>query len=109
MTVEEALDTIEVRLRRRLAATHNHPVYVALSERLERLRTAQLQQASASVAFLRELLELAQQIIAAEKADDAGTLDILPDPNVGALTQIFHEYAPSDAPVIIESVVVDID
>ena len=84
-------------------------MYVALSERLERLRTAQLQQASASVAFLRDLLELAQQILAAEKADDAGTLDILPDPNVGALTQIFQEYAPSDAPVIIESVVVDID
>jgi type I restriction enzyme R subunit len=109
VTVEEALDTIEVRLRRRLAATHNHPVYVALSERLERLRTAQLHQASASVAFLRDLLELAQQIIAAEKADDAGTLDILPDPNVGALTQIFREYAPSDAPAVIESVVVDID
>ena len=112
MTVGEALDTIEARIRRRLDATHNHPVYVALSERLERLRHRQLTQAAASVDFLRELLELAQQVTAVERADDEGHLDevsILPDPNVGALTQIFREYAPRDVPVIIENVVNDID
>jgi len=109
ITVAEALDTIEGRLRRRLAASGNQPIYVALSQRLERLRQAQLEQASASVEFLRELLELAQQVTAAEKADDAGELELLPDPNVGALTQIFREYAPSGAPVILENVVTDID
>ena len=112
ITLGEALDTIEARIRRRLDATHNHPVYVALSERLERLRHRQLTQAAASVDFLRELLELAQQVTAVERADDEGHLDevsILPDPNVGALTQIFREYAPPDSPVIIENVVNDID
>jgi type I restriction enzyme R subunit len=109
MTVAEALDTIEARLRRRLAKSGNHPFYVALSQRLERLRQAQLDQASASVEFLRELLELAQQVTAAEKADDAGELDRLVDPNVGALTQIFREYAPPDVPVILANVVTDID
>jgi len=109
LTVEEAMDTIEARLRRRLGESGNHPVYVALSERLERLRKAQLEQASASLAFLRELLELAQQVTAAEKAEEAGKLDLLPDPNVGALTQIFREYAPPDVPVIVENVVNDID
>jgi len=34
MTVGEALDTIEARLRRRLASSGNHAVYVQLSERL---------------------------------------------------------------------------
>ena len=112
LTVGEALDTIEARIRRRLDATHHHPVYVALSDRLERLRHRQLTQATASVDFLRELLELAQQVTAVEHADDEGRLDqvsILPDPNVGALTQIFREYAPPDTPVIIENVVTDID
>jgi type I restriction enzyme, R subunit len=63
MTVGEALDTIEARIRARLAATHDHPAYVALSDRLERFRHRQLTQATASVDFLRELLGLAQQVI----------------------------------------------
>lgn len=67
--------------------------------------------ASASIEFLREILELAQQVTAAERIEDEspGALSLLPDPNVGALTQIFREYAPSDSPVILESVVADID
>jgi type I restriction enzyme R subunit len=111
ITVTEALDTIESRIRFRLQKSAGQSVYVTLSERLERLRTRQLSQASASVDFLRDILELARQVIAVERADDEGHLDesILPDPNVGALTQIFREYAPSDVPVIIEAVVNDID
>src|SRR5438552_2861778 len=76
------------------------------------LTHALVTQAAASVDFLRELLELAQQVTAVEHAEDEGHLDevsILPDPNVGALTQIFREYAPPNSPVIIENVVNDID
>jgi type I restriction enzyme R subunit len=112
MTVGEALDTIGARIRRRLESSGNHPVYVALSERLERLRHRQLSQASASVEFLHEILDLAQQVTAVERADDTGELDsvsVLPDPNVGALTQILREYAPPDIPLIVENVVTDID
>jgi type I restriction enzyme, R subunit len=112
MTIGEALDTIEARIRRRLDTSRDHPIYVALSDRLERLRHRQLSQASASVEFLREILELARQVTAVERAEDQGHLDevrILPDPNLGALTQIFREYAPADTPVIIENVVADID
>jgi len=57
-------------------------------------------------------LELARQVTAVERADDKGHLDdvsILPDPNVGALTQILREFAPPDTPMIIENVVNDID
>lgn len=112
MTVGEALDTIEDRLRRRMERSANHPVYVALSERLDRLRRAQLDKASASVEFLREILELAQQVTAAERTEDEeglAALSLLPDPNIGALTQIFREYAPDGAPQILTSVVTDID
>jgi len=49
VTVAEALETIESRLRRRLESSGAHPVYIALSERLERLRRAQLDKFSASM------------------------------------------------------------
>ena len=112
ITVAEAFDTIEARIRRRLESSGNHPVYVAISERLERLRSRQITQAAASVEILKELLDVAKHVTAAERADDAGQIDavsILPDPNVGALTQILREYAPPDVPVIIENIVADID
>jgi type I restriction enzyme R subunit len=112
VTVAEALDTIEARIRRRLHDSGGHSVYIALSERLERLRSRQLTHAAASVRFLRELLELARQVVAVERADDEGRLDeldLLPDPNVGALTQILRKYAPTDTPVIVENVVSDVD
>ncbi|MCB1003978.1 MAG: hypothetical protein KDB35_07300, partial [Acidimicrobiales bacterium] len=89
-----------------------HKVYVELSERLERLRRAQLDRAEASVAFLQELLEVARQVTAAERteeADGVGGLDLLPDPKVGALTQILAEYAPEQTPQIIRNVADDID
>ena len=112
MTVGEALDTIGARIRRRLESSGNYPVYVALSERLERHRHRQLSQASTSVEFLHEILDLAQQVTAVERADDTGELDsisVRPDPNIGVLTQIFREYAPPDVPLIVENVVTDID
>jgi type I restriction enzyme R subunit len=111
ITVAEALDTIDARLKRRLAST-GHPAYLSLAERLERLRKASLEKAEASVEFLREILDLAKQVAAAEKAEAEGgteALSLLPDPKVGALTQILDEYRPEDTPVIVEEVVADID
>lgn len=112
ITVGEALDTIEARIKRRLKSSGNHQVFVALSDRLDRLRKSQLDKASASIEFLRELLELAKQVTAAERAEEEGRLDepgLLPDPNIGALTQIFEEYRPADTPVIVEEIVSNID
>lgn len=112
ITVAEALETIEARLQRRLAGSGNHAAYVSLAERLERLRRTSLERAEASVEFLREILELAKQLTAAEKVEEEGgtaALSLLPDPKVGALTQILDEYGPKDTPVIVEEVVADID
>lgn len=111
ITVAEAFDTIEARIRRRLESSGNHPVYVAISERLERLRTRQMTKSAASVEILKELLDVAKHVTVAERAEDDGHLEvsILPDPNVGALTQILREYAPPGVPVIIEHIVADID
>jgi type I restriction enzyme R subunit len=112
ITVGEALDTIGERLKRRLVSSNGHPVFVSLAERLERLRRTSLERAEASVEFLREILELAKQVTAAEKVEDEGgvaALSLLPDPKVGALTQILNEFGPADTPVIVEEVVADVD
>jgi type I restriction enzyme R subunit len=112
-TAAEVVDNIASRLRKRLEGGNgSHRAYKSLSERLERLRERQLAKAQDSVDFLRDLLDLARDLAAAEKAEDtsgAGGLDLLPDPNVGALTQIFEEYKPEGVPVIVGKVVADID
>lgn len=109
----EILDTIYARLKKRLEGPNgNHPVYRSLAERLERLRERTLADAEQSIEWLREAFTAAKDLTAAEKAEDeagAGGLDLLPDPNVFALTQIFREYAPPDTPVLIERVVQEVD
>ncbi len=110
-TVDEVLDTIESRLRRKLAGPVAHPVWRTLSERLEELRRSRVAGAMDSVAFLKRLLELARQVVEAERAEVDGRLhefEVL-DPDRGALTQILEEYAPPGVPVIVAKVVEDID
>ncbi|MER2133726.1 MAG: hypothetical protein ABS910_03500 [Arthrobacter sp.] len=113
ITAAEVVDNIAARLRKRLAGTNGlHRAYQSLAERLERLRERQVAKAQESVDFLRELLDLARDLAAAEKAEDeSGSkgLDLLPNPHTGALTQIFEEYKPEGVPVIVGKVVADID
>ncbi len=110
-TTEDVLDTLERRLAKKLEGTQSHPVWVSLAERLDKLRQAKIDSAAASVEFLRRLLELARDLVSAEKAADQGNLNEFKvvDPDRGALTQILLEYAPPDTPVIVESVVEQID
>jgi len=110
-TVEDVLQTLEERLRRKLGG-RPHPVWVSLADRLEALRQAKLQTAAASVEFLKRLLEVARALVEAEKREAEGTLDemsVLPDPHKGTLTQILQEYAPEHTPALIENVVEQID
>lgn len=113
ITVTEVVDNIANRLRRRLdGANGDHSVYQSLAERLERLRERQFAKAVESISLLEEFLKLARELASAEKAEDEnGTkgLDLLPDPHLGALTQIFDEFKPKGTPAIVERVVVDID
>ena len=110
-TIDEVLDTIEKRLRRKLAGPDAHPVWRALSERLEELRLAHVTGAKDSVTFLKRLLDLARQLVEAERAEADGRLDQFQvlDPDKGALTQILEEYAPPGVPLIVSKVVEDID
>jgi type I restriction enzyme, R subunit len=112
LTIDEALSTIDARLRLRLASSHRHPIYVSLAERLSRLRAEHLERAQVSVQFLRDLLDIARQLLKTEHIEDSAGLtsvSLLPDPNVGALTQILNEYGPRRAPEVVGEVVADID
>jgi len=109
----DIIDSIAARLKKRLESGHpDHPVYKSFAERLDRLRERTLAAAEQSIEWLREAFTLAKDVTVAERAEDesgVAGLDLLPDPNVGALTQIFREFAPDDAPVMVGKVVSEID
>jgi len=110
-TVDDVLDTLEARLRKKLQGKSVHAVWRSFADRLEDLRRARMENARDSVDFLKRLLDLARQVVGAERAEADGRLDrfqIL-DPDRGALTQILEDYAPPGTPVIVENVVEQID
>jgi type I restriction enzyme R subunit len=112
-SAEEIIDSIANRLKRRMAGPNgDHAVYRSLAERLDKLRAHELSRAEGSIEFLRELFVLAADVKGAERTEDergADGLDLLPDPNVGALTQIFEEYKPEDTPVMVGDIVAEVD
>jgi type I restriction enzyme, R subunit len=110
-SAQEVMQKIEQRIQKRLNGGPGDRVWLSLSERLELLRLSRLSSAQESVEFLKHLLELAKDLIDAEKADEEGRIsevEIL-DTRKGALTQIFDEYKPEGVPVVIESVVEQVD
>ncbi|HQZ33272.1 MAG TPA: HsdR family type I site-specific deoxyribonuclease [Ilumatobacteraceae bacterium] len=109
----DIVDSIAARLKKRLeGANGDHAIFVSLAERLERLREQTLTAAEQSFEWLRDAFELARDVTTAERAEDEGGVDglsMLPDPRLGALTQIFDEFAPPDTPAMVGRVVADID
>jgi len=110
-TALEVLQRLEERIAARIAGTYGPKIWRSLSERLELLRLSRISSAEESVEFLRHLLELARDLLEAERADDEGRLDEIKvvDPRKGALTQIFEEYKPQGVPLVIENVVGQVD
>jgi type I restriction enzyme R subunit len=109
-TAIEVLQRIEERIQKRLAGGDDK-VWRTLAERLELLRLSRISSAQESVDFLKRLLELARDLIEAEKADEEGRLSDIKviDPRKGALTQIFEEYRPEGVSVVIDNVVEQVD
>ena len=110
-TALEVLQRLEERIKARLTDGEGIKVWLSLSERLELLRLSRISTAAESVEFLRHILELARDLLEAEKADDEGRISEIKvvDPRKGALTQIFEEYAPDGVPVVIENLVEQVD
>jgi type I restriction enzyme, R subunit len=59
VTLDEMLNTIDVRIRRRLENT-DHPIYRSLAEQIERLRARAIRRAEDSIECLKQALELRQ-------------------------------------------------
>lgn len=119
-TPEEIIESIEERVQKKLEAHPNSPTYQSLAARLEQLRQMQLVEAADSIEFLKKLLEVAREVVAAEagRADEGDTstlaalsepATLLPEERIGALTQLFNEVRPETTPEIVEKVVHEID
>jgi type I restriction enzyme R subunit len=97
---------VEFILTARLRKHMGNPRFKALSERLEALRERHAQGLLQSIEFLKELLGLAQDLVAAEN-------DTPPEEDEGrgkaALTELFQQVRTDSTPVIVERVVADID
>lgn len=108
---QQVLDSIEARLRRRLAEDES-PVYKSLAERIEKLRTKAIENVEDSLAFLEEALRIAQDVVAADRAAEAGddeALERMSNPKRGVLTQIVEENTPQGLHQIVPEIVDRID
>jgi type I restriction enzyme R subunit len=97
---------IDIKVSRRLRTHMGDPRFKELSERLESVRERHQQGLLLSVEFLKELLNLARDVVTAEQtlppinAEDRGK---------AALTELFEEVRNSDTPIMVERIVNDID
>lgn len=97
---------VEVQVAARIARHLHDPIFQALGTRLQELRERYAQGQQASLEFLRELLGLARDTVAAEKS-----VDDVPREERGkaALTELLDSIRTDDTPVMVERVVADID
>lgn len=97
---------IEIKVARRLREHAGDPHFRELSERLEALRERHQQGVLLSIDFLKELLNLARDVVQAESEVPA-----VEDENRGktVLTELFEEVRNESTPIIVERVVSDID
>jgi type I restriction enzyme R subunit len=97
---------IEIKLIARLRKHLDKSEFVALGERLEKLKERHEQGLLHSLDFLKELLTLASEVVQAEKRVDPVDEQAKAK---AALTELFSEVRNISTPVVVERVVNDID
>ncbi len=97
---------VEFKLTARLRKHMGNPRFKALSERLEALRERHAQGLLQSIDFLKALLSLARDLVAAEN-DTPPEED--EDRGKAALTELLQQVRTDSTPVMVERVVADID
>ena len=97
---------IEIKLIARLRKHKGNPKFVALGERLEKLKERHEQGLLHSLDFLKELLTLAKEVVEAEKkvnpVDEQAKAK-------AALSDLFAEVKNGKTPMLVERIVTDID
>ena len=97
---------IEIKVARRLRKHLGNPKFKALSERLDALRDRFESGVLNSVEFLKQLLQLAKEVLQAEKEVPPEEDE---DRGKAALTELFNEAKTAETPIMVERVVTDID
>ena len=97
---------IEIKVARRLRKHLHDPRFKALAERLEDLKNRHEQGLLLSIDFLKELLNLARDVVTAEQAASPIEQE---ERGKEALTELFEDVKNSETPIIVERVVADID
>jgi len=97
---------IEIRIVARLRRHLGNPAFVALGERLERIKERHEQGYTTSLEFLKEILALARDVLEAERLVDP---EEERDRAKEALTELFNEARNLNTHIIVERIVTDID
>ena len=97
---------IEFKLAQRLRRHMGNPRYRALSERLEALKERHEAGQLHSVEFLKQLLDLARDLLEVEKETPPEEDE---DRGKAALTELFEDVRTEDTPIIVERIVGRID
>ena len=103
---EKKAKEIAIKVSRRLRKHRHDPRFRALGERLEELRLRHEQGLLVSIEFLKELLELARDVVEAEGSVEPPSRE---DCGKAALTDLFEEVRNDDTPIMVERIVNDID
>lgn len=97
---------IEIKIVARLRRHKDNPKFVLLSEQLEQLKERHQQGLITSLEFLKSLLELARNVVEAEKEVDPQEEQ---DRAKAALTELFNDARTASTPAMVERIVTDID
>lgn len=97
---------IEVQIIERLRRHSDSPKFIALGQRLEYLKARFEQGLVASIEFLKQLLEIAREVVMAEH--EITHIDERQQAKA-ALTELFKARKPEGVPVIVDRVVDEID
>ncbi len=97
---------LELKIAARLRGHMDNPRYRKLSERLEKLKEQHEAGQLRSIAFLKALLDLARDLVNAEKEVPAAEDE---DRGKAALTELFQQTRTAETPVVVERIVDDID
>lgn len=97
---------IEIMLVARLRRHLGNAKFVALGERLEKVKERHEQGFLTSLEFLKQILEIAKEVLEAEKETDP---EEERDRAKEALTELFSEAKGQNTHIIVERIVADID
>ncbi len=103
---EKKSKEIEIKLVARLRKHVGNPTFTALGERLEKIKERHEQGFLTSLEFLKQILELAREVVEAEKQTDPVEER---DRAKEALTELFNEAKGKNTHIIVERIVSDID